>query len=504
MVVPCSSAATQQTLFSGGNPKGWCPFSRISALLVAYLVVLNHAPRALNCTKTITSGGTNNVETASNIFDVQSNTMQYLFRHLSILLAGLIPFSATTAMELDRIIAVVDEDVVMQSELDSQMRRVREQLRQQGAALPPTTVLERQIMERLILQKIQIQKAAESGVEVPDERLESAIQDIANKNQLTIPQFKEILQSDGYQFNEFREQIRDEIMIVSLRRQEVDRRVKVSENEINNYISNEFNQGDSELEIRISHILISIPHSATNEEQIEARNRANSAIAQLRDGAEFSNLAVAVSDGQNALEKGDLGWRRAEQIPSLFSSFVRDMEVGETSDLITSPSGYHIIQVTDRRSGEEILVEQTLARHILITPNELVSDEDAINRTKQLKIRLDGGDDFARLARTNSDDRGSAIEGGDLGWVSKGQMVPEFEEVMLFTEIGEISSPFRSEFGWHIVQVLDRRSYDGTEDVKRSRARSAISQRKQDERYESWLRRLRDEAYVELRRTDDP
>jgi peptidyl-prolyl cis-trans isomerase SurA len=414
-----------------------------------------------------------------------------------------LPIGSQCAVEIDRIIAIVDEDVVMQSELESQIRRVREQLRQQGAALPPTSVLERQIMDRLVLQKIQLQKASESGVEVPEERLEAAIKDIADKNKLSIDQFKEILLSDGYQFTEFREQIRDEILIASLRRQEVDRRVQVSENEIINFISNEFSQGASEMEFRISHILISIPDGATNDEQEEARRRADSTVQQLRDGANFGDLAIAVSDGQNALEKGDLGWRRAEQIPTLFSAAVRDMEISDTSELITSPSGYHIIQLTERRSGEEILVEQTSARHILVTPSELVSEEDATLRIEQLKIRLDGGADFASLARTNSDDRGSAIEGGDLGWVSKGQMVAEFEEVMLFTEIGEISQPFRSEFGWHIMQVLDRRSYDGTEDVKRSKARSAIAQRKTDERYQSWLRRLRDEAYVEFR-TDEP
>lgn len=420
-------------------------------------------------------------------------------RKLFSLLCGLSVIGAANAMDLDHIIVVVDEDIVMQSELDSQMRRVRDQLRQQGAALPPTSVLERQIMERLILQKIQLQRAAESGVEVPDDRLEAAIADIANKNQLNLSQFKEILQSDGYQFNEFREQIRDEIMIASLRTREVDRRVQVSESEINNYLSNEFNQGSSDLEFRISHILISIPASATAEEQREARERADSTMRRLRDGESFSDLAIAVSDGQNALEKGDLGWRRAEEIPSLFGATVREMEIGAISNIITSPSGYHIIKLTERRRGDEILVEQTLARHILISPNELVSEQESHNRCKQLKIRLDGGDDFAVLARTNSDDRSSAIEGGDLGWISKGQMVPEFEEVLLYTEIGEISHPFRTEFGWHVLQVMDRRSYDGTDEVKRAKARSAIRQRKKDERYQSWLRRLRDEAYVEYR-----
>ena len=412
--------------------------------------------------------------------------------------------SAQSAVELDRILVVVDEDIVMQSELESQVRRIREQLRQQGATLPPTSVLERQITEQLILQKIQIQKAAESELEVPEERLEAQIQDIANKNKLNIEQFKEILQSDGYLFSEFREQIRVEMMISSLRRQEVDRRIRVSENEIENYLTNEFSHGESDLEVRLSHILISIPPDADSAEQLRARERADSAIAQIRDGADFGDMAIAMSDGQNALDKGDLGWRRAEQIPSLFITTVRDMDLGDVSEVITSLSGHHIIQLSERRSGEEVVVEQTSARHILITPNELVTEEDATIRVKQLKIRLDGGEDFSGLARTNSDDRASAVEGGDLGWVSRGQMVSEFEEVMMYTEIGEISHPFRSEFGWHILQVLDRRSYDGSEDVKRSKARSAISQRKTDERYQSWLRRLRDEAYVEYRNDDAP
>ena len=319
-----------------------------------------------------------------------------------------------------------------------------------------------------------------------------------------IQEFKEILASDGYQFTEFREQIREEIMIASLRRQEVDRRIQVTESEIKNYINNEFHQADSELELRISHILVSIPYGSTAEEKIKSRERADAAINQLSDGADFGDVALAVSDGQNALEKGDLGWRPSAQIPSLFGSVVRDMEVGDVSDIITSPSGYHIIQLADRRSGEEILVEQTLARHILISTTELVSESDAVNRVNQLKIRLDGGEDFATLARTNSDDRGSAVDDGDLGWVSKGQMVPEFEEVMLYTEVGEVSFPFHTEFGWHILQVLDRRSYDGTEDVKKAKARSAITQRKTDETYQSWLRRLRDEAYVEMRVADEP
>ncbi|MEM7468124.1 MAG: peptidylprolyl isomerase [Pseudomonadota bacterium] len=403
------------------------------------------------------------------------------------------------AMELDRIIVVVDEDVVMQSELDSQLRRVRDQLRQQGTALPPTSVLERQVIERLILQKIQLQIAARAGVEVTDDRLEKAISGIAQKNNLSLDQFREILESDGIAFGEFEEQIRGEIMITTLRRQEVDRRVKVSEKEINNYLSNNEGSGDSEEEYRIGHILISVPSGATDDEKIAAKEKAESILNRLNGGSDFGDMAVAASDGQNALDRGDLGWRKIEEIPSLFESSLRALEVGEISQLITSPSGYHIISLTDQRSGDQVLVEQHKTRHILLSPNELVSDQEAQNRVRQLKYRLEEGEDFGQIARQHSDDRGSALDGGNLGWVTKGQMVPEFEEVMIYSDVGVISHPFRSEFGWHLLQVTERRSYDGTEEVKRQKARRAIGQRKKDDRLQTWLRRLRDEAYVEFR-----
>ncbi|MGR8948099.1 MAG: peptidylprolyl isomerase [Gammaproteobacteria bacterium] len=407
--------------------------------------------------------------------------------------------SHSIALELDRIIVVVDEDVVMQSELDSQLRRVRDQLRQQGTALPPTSVLERQVIERLILQKIQLQIAARGGVEVTPERLEAAITSIAKKNNLSLQQFREILESDGIAFSEFEEQIRDEIMITTLRRQEVDRRVKVTEKEIDNYLSSTAAGGDSEEEYRIGHILISVPSGATDEEKAAAKEKAESVQARLKGGSDFGDMAVAVSDGQNALDRGDLGWRKMNEIPSLFEPSIRGMEVGEVSSLITSPSGYHIISLTDQRSGDQVLVEQHKARHILISPSELISDEEALNRIRQLKYRLEEGEDFAQIARQHSDDRGSALDGGNLGWVSKGQMVPEFEEVMIYSDVGVISHPFRSEFGWHILQVTERRTYDGTEEVKRQKARRAIGQRKKDDRLQTWLRRLRDEAYVEFR-----
>ena len=404
-----------------------------------------------------------------------------------------------SAMELDRIVAIVEEDVVMESELEEQLQRVRIQLRQQGTQMPPTAVLERQVMERLVLEKIQLQVADRAGVEVTEQALDQAIVDIAKRNDLNIEQFREILTNEGFEIPVFREQIRQEITIAKLRKEEVDNRVRVRDSEIENYLRNESNSEADDEEYRLSHILISTPTGATEDEIQAAREKAQKSLQRIADGEDFKAVAISVSDGQQALEGGDLGWRQGSQIPSLFADSVGTMEVGETSSIIRNSSGFHIVRLTDQRRGEQIMVEQHRARHILIKPTELVSEPEALNRIRQIQLRLEGGADFSQLARTNSDDRGSALKGGDLGWVSEGQMVPEFEEVMTIVDIGQLSAPFESEFGFHILQVTERRMYDGTEEIKRDRARRAIKRQKVDERRQSWLRRLRDEAYVEYR-----
>ncbi|MGE0484750.1 MAG: peptidylprolyl isomerase [Gammaproteobacteria bacterium] len=411
------------------------------------------------------------------------------------------PVLAAAATELDRIIAVVDDDVIMESELDEQMGRVRAALRQQGTQMPPTAVLERQVMERLVLEKIQLQIADRSGIEVEDDALDRAVSDIADRNQLSIDQFKEILASEGYEFERFREQIRQEIVIAKVRREEVDNRISVSDSEIENFLRNEQGAEDV-LEYHLNHILVAVPSGASDGEIRAARDKADDALARLENGEDFQSVAISVSDGQQALEGGDLGWRKGGEIPSLFADPVSTMKVGDISGIITSPSGFHIIKLVDKRAGEKIMVEQFHTRHILIKPNELVSPEQALNRLRQLKLRLDGGADFGNLAKTNSDDRGSALRGGDLGWVSQGEMVSEFEEVMTVMPIGEISQPFKSEFGFHILQVTETREYDGTEEVRRNRARQAIRRQKIEERHQTWLRRLRDEAYVEYREAE--
>lgn len=426
-----------------------------------------------------------------------------LARALLLALAAPCAALAVAAAEtpLDEIVAVVDEDVVMRSELEAQLRQVLDQMRQQGAAPPPRSVLERQVLERLILQKIQLQLAERAGIAVDEQSLNDAIRRIASENGLTLHQFREILERDGYAFSRFREDIRNEMILTRLRQREVENRVVVTDREIDNQLANLAQQAqDLEQEYHLLHILIAVPGSADEQTRQRQRERAEELRRRIVDGAaDFTEMARAHSDGQQGPAGGDLGWRKASQLPTLFVDEVATMREGEVSEVIESPSGFHIIKLAGLRAGEQHVVEQTRVRHILIKPNELVSPSDAQARLEQLKLRIEGGDSFENLARSHSDDRGSAVSGGDLGWVSPGDLVPEFEEVMNALAPGEVSEPFQTRFGWHIVQVLERRRHDDTEEVRRARAREMIRRRKIEEKYEEWLRNLRDEAYVEYR-----
>ncbi len=406
---------------------------------------------------------------------------------------------AGAAIELDRIVAVVNDDVVMASELEERLRTVRDQLREQGTQMPPTSQLKKQVLDRLIMNKLQMQMARETGIRVDDETLNRTISSIAAENGVSLTEFRNILERDGYSYPRFREDIRNEIMISRLRQRAVDNRVSVSDREIENHLANQQFQGETEVEYRLSHILVALPRSPTADDLDETRQKAEKILDELRAGADFGKTAATYSDGQQALEGGDLGWRKAGQVPTLFAGTVSGMEKGDVSDLIRSSSGYHIIRLMDVRDSEKVVITQTRARHILIRPDELTSEEDAFRRLNQLRMRIQGGDDFAELARGHSNDTVSAADGGDLGWVSPGELVPEFEEVMNSLNPGEVSEPFQTQFGWHIVQVLERREHDSTEDIKRARAREAIRERKLEEARENWLREMRDEAYVEYR-----
>lgn len=406
---------------------------------------------------------------------------------------------AQAGIELDRIVAVVNDGIVMLSELEEKVRTIKNQLREQGTSLPPSSILEKQVLDRLILTKLQTQMATNTGIRVDDETLNRTISNIAAENQLTLAEFREILESDNYSYEKFRADIRNEILLSRLRQRQVDNRVVVSEREIENFLSSQALQGEFDKEYRLAHILIATPEGISAEKKATAKQTAQNVIKELKAGQGFAQMATAHSDGQQALDGGDLGWRKAGQVPTLFADFVADMQKGDVSELITSPSGYHIIKLTDVRTSEQLVVTQTNARHILIRLNELITENDAKLRLQQLKQRIEGGDDFAELAKGNSSDTVSAADGGSLGWVGPGDLVPQFEQIMDTLAPGEISEPFKTQFGFHIVQVLERREHDSTEDVKRAKARNAIRQRKMEEARENWLREMRDEAYVEYR-----
>lgn len=406
---------------------------------------------------------------------------------------------ATAVQNLDRIVAVINDDVIMRSELAVKIRGVTSQMEEQNIPLPPRNILEKQVLDRLIMTKLQIQMAQNTGIRVDDETLNRTISNIARENELSLNQFREILEQDGYGYENFRREIRDEILISRLQQRQVDNRVIVTDREIDNYLSNQEHQGETDIEFHIAHILIAIPEGASTRQLTRARETAEQALSELQGGADFSSMAATYSDGQQALDGGNLGWRKAGQVPTLFADFISNMEVGGLSGIIKSPSGYHIIKLLDKRSSEQVVVTQTKVRHILVRPDELTTVDDARRRLQQLRMRIEGGDDFAELAKAHSVDTMSAADGGDLGWVNPGDLVPEFENMMDSLEPGAVSDPFPSQYGFHIVQVLDRREHDSTEDIKRARAREAIRRRKLEEARTDWLRQMRDEAYVEYR-----
>lgn len=409
------------------------------------------------------------------------------------------PAPGAAYVPLDRIIAIVNEDVVMQSELEQRLRAVRGQLREEGARLPPGPVLERQVLDSLIQGRIQLQLAARAGIRVDDETLNRAINNIAAENQVTLGEFRQILEADGYNYQQFREDIRDQITLGQLRQRQVENRINVTEREIDDFLANREFQGDAEAEIRISHILLALSAEAPAAEIEQARQGATELRRKLLAGADFAETARRVSDGGNADNGGDLGWRKMAEVPTLFAEYIPDLGKGDISEPIRSPSGFHLIRIADIKGAEQSIVAQTRARHILIRTGELMTEAEAREKLSQLKARIEGGDDFGLLARGNSDDTASAIAGGDLGWRSPGELAPEFQRAMDALAIGQISAPFQTGFGWHIVEVLERRQYDNTESLKRGRARGAIRARKLEEATQNWARELRDEAYVEYR-----
>ncbi|RLK51551.1 periplasmic chaperone for outer membrane proteins SurA [Alkalispirillum mobile] len=415
---------------------------------------------------------------------------------VALLLAALQPARAES---LDRIIAVVDDQVVLASELDREMATIANQLRGRGQQLPPQDTFQRQVLERLITQRVQLSRAQRVGINIDDATLDAAMQRMAQQNNMTMGQFRQAVEQEGFEFNYFREGIREEIAISRLRQAQVEEQVTVTPQEVEEVLET---LDDENQEYRLGHILIATPEAASSDQLEEARERAEQLREQIVAGeTDFEGAATAFSDAATAMEGGDLGWRLQGQLPSLFAEAIdAGLQTGEVSEVLQNSSGFHLVKLMDQRTQGGEHVAETRARHILIrTDGDVITDEDASLRLQSLRERVEDGESFTELAEEYSEDTGSAARGGDLGWTRPGQLVPEFQGAMDALDEGEISMPFATPFGWHIVQVTDRRERDITRERLRDQLAQQIHQRKAEEAFEQWIRRLRDEAYVDVR-----
>lgn len=438
--------------------------------------------------------------------------MMFLNNRL-LLIAALVAISSNWAIaadakqageitKIDRIVAVVDQVVITENELADRIKIVTAQLEKQGTQLPPQNVLEKQILERLINDRLQLNYANQTGIRVDDAQLDKTIERIAEQNKMGVDEFKQALAAEGINYRKFREDIRNEILLARLREREVDNRINVTEAEVDNFLTTQSSRNDAQDEFEVAHILVRAPEEGAPDELQKLKAKAEQALKQLQGGADFAQVSAAFSDAPNALEGGALGWKTSTQLPALFIDALKPLQKGQLSAILRSPNGFHILKLTDRRGGSSpLVVEQTHARHILIKLNEIVSESEGKSRMDNLRERLVNGGNFAELARQYSED-GSAANGGDLGWVNPGDTVPQFEKAMNALQPGEISQPVRSPFGWHIIQVTERRKQDMSKEAARLKARQEIRSRKSDEAYQDWVRELRDRAYVELRLED--
>jgi peptidyl-prolyl cis-trans isomerase SurA len=432
-------------------------------------------------------------------------TMRHPFRSLfalCLLLTAVftLPASAAPAepVEADRIVAVIGDEVITSYDLRARVDEAVKQLKKQGTPLPPADVLERQLLERMIIDRIQLQFARETGLKVDDAQLDQAIGRIAAGNRMTPQQFRLALEKDGVNYARFREEIRDELITVRLREREVDSKLVISDGEVDLYLANQASAGGGE-EVQLAHILLRAPESASPEQLQKLRLRGEQALKRAKAGENFAQLTASFSDAPDALQGGNLGWRPLERLPQIYAEAAVRMKPGDVSDLLRSSAGFHIIKLLGKRGGSApASIQQTHARHILIKVNEVVSETEARRKMENLRERLVNGGDFAELARLYSQD-GSAAKGGDLGWVSPGDTVPEFEAAMDALKVKEFSQVVQSPFGMHLIQVLERRQRDVSAERQRAAARQALRERKLEDAYQDWLRQIRDRAYVEVR-----
>ncbi len=399
---------------------------------------------------------------------------------------------------LDKIVAVVEDDVILEKELDREVSAIAQRIQASRTQMPPESVLRKQVLEKMIIDMLQRQLAAKAGITVTEEMLNSSAADIAQRNNMTLEQFRAELERQGMSYKSFLDNMRNEIIINQLRSREIGGRIKVTDREVEHYMETQEKIGEEAVQYHLGHILIAVKEAASATEIQKARSKADELVKKLRSGQDFTQIAMSDSDDDNALKGGDLGWRKPSDVPTLFADRVGAMSPGEVADPIRSPSGFHIIKMLEVKGLDNHIITNTNVRHILIKTNELINDEEAQKRLLALKARIADGDDFEDLARAHSDDKGSALKGGSLGWVGPGDLVKPFEEAMGKLNINEISEPVQTQFGWHLIQVLDRKNKDNSEEQKKNLVRDAIRKRKIEEETELWMRRLRDEAYVEI------
>lgn len=409
---------------------------------------------------------------------------------------------SATGEFLDGVAAIVNEGVVLKSQLRKQTAVIIERASRADPPipLPPADILREQLLEQLILKEIQLQRAERIGLQISDQMLNDAIGRIAQQNQIAFEEMPALLAQDGIDYPEFRRELREEMTLDQLRRIDVGQRISVSPREIEQCVADLEGNVAIESDYDLSHILISMPESATSAQVEEAKKKAEDIYQQIEDGADFRQLAIQHSDAQTALEGGALGWMKGNQLPTLYTDVVVPLGAGDVSEPFRSASSFHIVKVNDLRSAiQRSEIDQVNVRHILVTPNEIIDDETAKQQLDDALKRIAEGEDFGEIAKLLSDDPGSGSLGGDLGWTGPGTFAPEFEAMVEATEIGELSEPFRTVFGWHILEVLDRRVYDNTEDLKRSNCVARIRAGKMEEETQLWMRRIRDEAFVDTR-----
>ena len=401
--------------------------------------------------------------------------------------------------KLDRIAAIVDNDVVMLSQYQTRLKEVQQTLSKRGVEVPPDDVLRQQVMERLIIDAIQLQIAERSGIRVSDEELSASLATIAERNGLTQKEFEQALAADGLSLEDAREQIRNEMIISRVRQYRVTERIQVTDQEVQNFLASDLGKIQLAEEYELANILVPVPDGATSAELDQAQKTVATIVQKLKNGGDFSQLAISYSASENALEGGDMGWRRAAQLPPPFDRLVGEMSIGQVTEPTRTAGGIIMLKLLDKRGDQVMYRDEVHVRHILLTPSEIRSPEATQKLANRLYERLRSGEDFAALAKQFSEDPGSALNGGDMNWVDPSSVVPEFREEMARTEIGQLSKPFASQFGWHVLQVLDRRSTDSSAQMREQQALNLLRNRKYDEELQTWLGQIRDEAYVEIK-----